>query len=110
MEPLTLFIKVSRVQITTTGNFRKKKSLQIRDEVGYQDIGILPKNLQVDDRASKPDEVNKGKKSKKQPIEPVTPIEAVDASTTVDALTEAVGASTEAIGASTDSQTNPPLT
>jgi hypothetical protein len=37
---------------------------------------IVPKKSPLDDRASKPEEVDSGKKSKKQPVDPATSVQA----------------------------------
>jgi hypothetical protein len=84
-------------------------------------LDILPKRSPLDDRASKPEEVDSGKKSKKQPVDPATSVQAIKASVqavndsteAINASTEAIDTSTEAIGTSTEvgnAQADPLLT
>jgi hypothetical protein len=97
--------------------------LGIKQEI--KTLDIVPKKSTLDDRASKPEEVDSSKKSKKHHVDPATSVKAttetvnasrevVDASTeAIDASIEAIGASIEAIDTSTkvsNVQADPPLT
>jgi hypothetical protein len=98
-------------------------------------LDIVPKKSPLDDRESKPEEVDSGKKSKKQPDDPATSVQDVKTSAAavktsaevvktstevtdvsaaaINASTEAIGATVEAIGTSTDVskvKADPPLT
>jgi hypothetical protein len=91
-------------------------------------LGIVPKKSDLDNRESKPKEVDNGNKSKKQPDDPATSVqfiktsvEAVSASTeatnvsavATNASTEPIGTTLEAMGTSADAdqiQEDLPLT
>jgi hypothetical protein len=73
----------NRTTITVHGSFSHSDNCdrefqKIASKLGVKQenktLDIFPKKLQVHDRASKPDEVDKGKKSKKQPVDPIKPI------------------------------------
>jgi hypothetical protein len=95
----------NRTTITIHGKFSRSNNCdrefqKIASKFGVKKeiktLDILPKKLPLVDRASKPEEIDSGKKSKKQAVNPATFVEAVNASA------EAINASTEVVDASTE--------
>jgi hypothetical protein len=69
----------NRTTITVHGSFSRSDNCdsefqKIASKFGVKQeiktLDVLPKKLPVDDRASKSDDINNGKKSKKQPVDP----------------------------------------